>query len=328
MKDGFGAERSARDWAAHFERWFYAGAVDCPPEHRGPGLEIVRDAQFCSEVAGESYYRAAFDTLMRGVPVTEGTRHTVVLAALVREPSNPRDEHAVAVHAVFGTRSGLLRKPRVRNMMIGHIPAARAPAVAASLAAHEADHRGEHIITAAWLRRRHDPDSGRTFDWAKLNDISELHRCRGTKKDGERCRSSAAERKLTCSVHDPDRKAARASKAKRTSKTKAPKATVTRHETRPVEDLREGDLWICAASRPDLSATPQMVTGTKTVTEKHLLCSDTARHASWCDDHEDCEDTDTSVIVSTVGIRGGEYAYYLDPGEHVIIGIAHETDPN
>ena len=310
------AERSSSEWAEHFERLFYAGAVGCPAELRALGLAIVRDASFYGEVSGESHYRAAFDALMRGASVRDGSQQTVVLVALVREPTNPHDEHAVGVHAVFESRSGLRRKPRNRNVMIGHIPAAKAPAVSASLAEHEAYHPGEHIFTAAWLRRRYDGENGRTYDWAKLSDITDLYRCQGIKKDGERCQNSAADRKLTCTVHDPERKATKAGKPR------APKVAVNKHELRAVEDLRKGDMWICHADHGDRTATPQMVTGIKTVTEKYLMCSDTTRHASWCDDHAECEETETSVIVSTVGVRGGEYSNYCSPGELVVLGIA------
>ena len=53
--------------------------------------------------------------------------------------------------------------------------------------------------------------------------------------------------------------------------------------------------------------------------------SDTTQHALRCDDHEDREETDASVVVSTVGVRGGEREHCLGAGEHV--GVVHETDP-
>lgn len=304
----YGARERPPGWARQI---FYAGPRQCPAIVRDLALEHLDD-NYWYDISGESFRKPAFEDLLGD------RRESVVVVALLREPSNPKDPHAVAVKALFARRR-LLGEERVIAAHIGYIPKGHARRVSEFIRHHEAD-TSETVMVSALLMQWHDEHGHQGFT-ARLSSegMKEITRCIGVTKKGTACQSSASEGLLTCRVHDPDRATKQAARAK------APKVAVEAEVWRQARELREGDLVLqYFESSSGRFASPLLVTSVETVRE--LVCSETQTHEDWCaewrsDSDDDWECPRTTVLISTVGPRGGGRTQYCSPNDEVLLAV-------
>ena len=315
------------DWPAGWARdIFYAGPVKCPAAVSDIALDHLGDA-YWYDISGESYRKPALRMLLGSAC------KAIVVVTLQREPENPKDPHAVAVKALFA-QPRRFEIERVIADQIGYIPRQHSRRVAEYLLQYES-RTTDKLMLNALLMQWHDEDDRQGFTARLCSDaMKEMTLCVGVTKKGTPCRWSAVEGLLTCTVHDPDRA------KKQTARPRAPKVTVIGEEWRFAEEVRKGDLVLeSGASANGRFPVPRLVISveTRTVLECTEIDDDEDwfdefddtpddGHTDWCAEWRDDPDADwvcpqTTVLVRTIGPRGGDDVTHYELGEQVRIAV-------